>query len=173
MSEEKVIEKVAAEVSSSTIATSALNGGDGIGNLQPENSAKPAAAVLYRGDSTMTEEEEDDEDAMFCALEKEKEKEDAEEAAHPHPTPHDISSAPTLLRAALKSGEVKDEDSSDEKETKPAALKVDKSLSDVDREEKKSDDDTPLSPKLPSESRVSASSIGSKHVVEFGCNSAA
>uniref|UniRef100_A0A7S2UFY8 Uncharacterized protein n=1 Tax=Attheya septentrionalis TaxID=420275 RepID=A0A7S2UFY8_9STRA len=84
--------------------------------------------------------EEDGEESLFLALEKERENEVKEEAAHPHQQPLDAALAPKLLREALKTGELKGDESEEEEKQTTFFGKKTKSSFEKAEEEKKVDD---------------------------------
>jgi hypothetical protein len=101
-------------------------------------SENPAEALIKS--EPMDEEEngsdDDGEESLFLALEKEVK----EEAAHPHQQPLDAALAPKLLREALKTGELKG-DESEEDEKQATSGNKSKSFFKKAEEEKKVDDE--------------------------------
>jgi hypothetical protein len=79
-----------------------------------EQPVKPEPAVKDESPNEDDNDEEDEEENFLQNIEKEEAKMKEEESAHPHPQPSDAAAAPRLLQDALKSGDVKADESEEE-----------------------------------------------------------
>ncbi len=91
---------------------------------QPDSVEKPSVVPSDDGveeDANAAQNDDDDdegaqeEDALFSALEH---SEEEKEAHQPHDQPTDVHVAPTLLKSALETGQVKSDSEDEEKEEK-------------------------------------------------------